>query len=577
MSKLSFDQKTIRLLLEDKKADFLIPDYQRPYAWEEKECQTLWDDFFMFAFPDEGRGAFNRNDEYFLGPIVTFRNNQNKLEIIDGQQRLTSIMLLLRAFYAKYEKMKDENSQIARKNIEKCIWKTDEFEKPDKEALKIDSEVAMENDKDEFIKILKTGEVSGEMNSKYAKNYLFFQDQISTFFNEFHSLFDYFPMRILNNCFLLPIETEDQDTALRIFSTLNDRGKPLSDADIFKAQFYKYYSSKGEKDSFMDKWRALEVTCDEIFKPLTGTSMDELFTRYMYYERAKTGVRTSTTEALRKFYEKNNYALLKNDYILDNLALLANFWKDVTEQNSQRFSNRILKKLFVLNYAPNSMWTYFVSVYFMQNKDEQGLLDEENFFDFLNKTIGFVWGYAFTNPGVNALRTPLFTEMINIVNGKVVDFGEFKFDKNELEIAIRNYRFLNGRPITKSMLTFWAYNRDDQQLLSLKDKFDIEHIYAKQRAIKDGITDFDFVDWLGNKSLLEKGINGSAGDYHFADKKRLYKEGSTKKPGATKVEDLLYIADSYKEFNKVDIETRNDDIIQGFLNFVESLGLIDAK
>ena len=52
----------------------------------------------------------------------------------------------------------------------------------------------------------------------------------------------------MQNCILLPIEAESQDTALRIFSTLNDRGKPLSDADIFKAQFYKYYSDKGEKE-----------------------------------------------------------------------------------------------------------------------------------------------------------------------------------------------------------------------------------------------------------------------------------------------------------------------------------------
>ena len=46
------------------------------------------------------------------------------------------------------------------------------------------------------------------------------------------------------NCILLPIEAETQATALRIFSTLNDRGLPLSDSDIFKAQFYKYYSGK---------------------------------------------------------------------------------------------------------------------------------------------------------------------------------------------------------------------------------------------------------------------------------------------------------------------------------------------
>lgn len=58
MSKLNIDQKTIKSLFQDNKSDFLIPDYQRPYAWEEKECQTLWDDIFSFAFPDNDYTKF---------------------------------------------------------------------------------------------------------------------------------------------------------------------------------------------------------------------------------------------------------------------------------------------------------------------------------------------------------------------------------------------------------------------------------------------------------------------------------------------------------------------------------------
>lgn len=100
MSKLNVDQKTIKDLFQDKKSDFLIPDYQRPYAWGETECQTLWDDIFSFAIPDDGRTEFDSNSEYFLGPIVTFKNDDAKMEVIDGQQRLTTLMLLLRAFYS---------------------------------------------------------------------------------------------------------------------------------------------------------------------------------------------------------------------------------------------------------------------------------------------------------------------------------------------------------------------------------------------------------------------------------------------------------------------------------------------
>lgn len=315
MSKLSIDQKNIMNLFQDKKSDFLIPDYQRPYAWTETECLTLWDDLFEFAIPDNNADKFNQNEEYYLGPIVTFKNDDNKLEIIDGQQRLTTLMLLLRAFHVKFLYAQDENSVKTRESIEKCIWKTDEFGKPNMNELKIDSEVATDGDKDEFLQILKTGNVEKNQKSKYAINFRFFQQKIEEFVRQYPMYSAIFPIRILNNCILLPIEADNQNTALRIFSTLNDRGMPLSDADIFKAQFYKYYSSKGEKSTFIGKWKELEDLCSTVFHSTTGSPMDELFTRYMYYERAKMGIKSSTTEALRKFYEKthmNYYTMIKH-------------------------------------------------------------------------------------------------------------------------------------------------------------------------------------------------------------------------------------------------------------------------
>lgn len=574
MSKLNVDQKNIRLLLSDKKADFLIPDYQRPYAWSEEECQNLWEDIFTFAIPDDDATKFNSEEEYYLGPIVTFKNDSGKLEVIDGQQRLTTIMLLLRAFHVSFGNMQDENSKRTREMIESCVWKTDEFGHADKTKLKIDSEVATDKDKDEFLSILNSGIATSEMKSKYAGNYRFFQKKIDEFLHGYPSFFSYFPARILNNCILLPIEADNQNTALRIFSTLNDRGLPLSDADIFKAQFYKYYSDKGEKDKFIKTWKELEELCEKIFKPIGGTPMDELFTRYMYYERSKMGIKTSTTEALRRFYEKDSYKLLKNDYVLSNLIELANFWNDIYNQNQERFSDRILNKLFVLNLAPNGMWAYFLSVYFMINKDDTGNLDDEKLYKFLNKSIAFIWTYAFLNPGVNALRTPIYAEMIKIINKEEVTFEEFKFDKEQVKQLLINYSFDNRRPITKSMLAWWAFNNEEQVYLSLNQQFDIEHIYAKNRQDTDSLLiDNKNLEKLGNKSLLEKSINIRVSDFRFEDKIKKYK-GYTNDKGkvieGTKIKELLSLNEIYKEFNEKDIEKRNNLIINTFINYLET-------
>ncbi|WP_312195037.1 MULTISPECIES: DUF262 domain-containing protein [Epilithonimonas] len=578
MSKLNVDQKTIMLLFSDKKSDFLIPDYQRPYAWEENQCQTLWDDIFSFAFPDNNCDKFDSNEEYFLGSIVTFENEKNKKEVIDGQQRLTTLMLLLRAFYAKFGNMQDDNSKSTRERIAQCLWKTNEFGQANMNVLKIDSEVATDNDKDEFLEILKTGIVEKEQKSNYAKNYRFFQEKIDKFLNEYPSYFAYLPARILGNCILLPVEAESQDTALRIFSTLNDRGLPLSDADIFKAQFYKHYGAKNQKESFIEQWKELEETCGKIFRPLNGTPMDELFTRYMYYVRAKQGNKSSTTEALRKFYERGKYSILKQDETLPNLKILADFWNDIYNQNSERFSESILRKLFVLHYAPNGMWNYFLSVYFLQNKNNNNQLDEKKLKEFLTKIIGFVWAYSFTNPGVNALRTPVYAEMINIVTGKEVKFDDFKFDENTLKTIIKNFDFKNGRPITKSMLTWWAFTEKEQALPLLNTIFEIEHIFAKKRQENDkSLTNVKNLECLGNKSLLEDKVNIRASEYRFVDKVKYY-QGFTNDKGhfkqGTFIVELKKLPITNTDFTEKDIETRNINIINKFIDFLKDNELI---
>ena len=578
MSKLNIDQKCIKDLFIDKKADFLIPDYQRPYAWGELECQTLWDDIFTFAFPDDDFTKFNSDsDEYYLGSIVTFNNSNNKKEVIDGQQRLTTLMLLLRAFYAKFGNMKDENSKNTKETIEKCIWKTNEFGQPNFNILKIDSDVASDDYKKEFLDILKTGIVTKDMKSRYTQNYRFFEEKIAAFLDEYPSYFAYLPIRILNNCILLPIEAESQDAALRIFSTLNDRGKPLSDADIFKADFYKFYSSIGKKDDFIKRWKELETICEENFKTSTGSPLDEIFTRYMYFERAKKGIKSSTTEALRKFYKQTCPELLKQEKTFDNLIILAKFWVSVRKQDGGAFSNETLRKLFVLNYSPNGMWTYFLSVYYMQNKDEAGNLEEDKLNVFLDKMIAFTFAYAITNPGVNALRTPVYYEMINIVNNNDVDYKEYLFDKERVLTSIKNFAYYNQRPITKSLLTWWAMSNENQSLPDLDTWFEIEHIYPRNRYENEkGLASENLLESLGNKALLEKRINIRAADYRLCDKKKYY-SGYTNSRGeykeGTKIVELVELANK-SDYLESDIVERENKIFNSFVAYLEANGLI---
>lgn len=78
-----------------------------------------------------------------------------------------------------------------------------------------------------------------------------------------------------------------------------------------------------------------------------------------------------------------------------------------------------------------------------------------------------------------------YAEMVNIVNDKPVEFAKYKFDADTIRSMFDNFSFSNGRPITKAMIAWWAYQNDKQPLLSLETTFEIEHIYARNRNEKE--------------------------------------------------------------------------------------------
>ena len=209
-------------------------------------------------------------------------------------------------------------------------------------------------------------------------------------------------------------------------------------------------------------------------------------------------------------------------------------------------------------------------------------LEPSAFESFLSKTIAFVWYYAITNPGVNSLRTPIYAEMINLVNHSPLTFQNAKKStRSELEIQIDNYSFLNGRPITKSMLTWWAYQIPGQDLLPFDTVFEIEHIFAKNRQINEkSLTDSKSLESLGNKVILEKRINIRASDYRYQDKIKYYQgftngRGKKKEGTLNKELALLSFDSSRTDFTESDIAARYSKIKKSFLDFVEAEGLLN--
>lgn len=572
MSELNISKKSIHKIFSERGVNFLIPDYQRPYSWGQEECETLWEDLNLFAFPMD-RNFNPDKDEYFLGTIVTFKNDCEQDEVIDGQQRLVTLMLLLRAFYTAIT----DNKAKIKDLIAECIWYIDEDDNPDENRLKIESEVATDENLAELKSIIKNGLTTKENKSLYAKNYRYFQKKIDNFKNDQPEDFYYFPKRILKNCIILPIEANSQNTALRIFTTLNDRGRPLSDSDIFKAQFYKFFKTKGksEKEEFVRRWKNLEKICNDNFHPRRGTPTDDLFMKYTYYLRAKSGTKSDTFSGLRVYYEKNNYEILKSAETFNDLMNLLTFWNDIFQSNEERFSNRILKRLYVLSYAPYSLWENIVSLYFMGNKDSENKLDDEKFYNFLNKITAMFLMQAIAQPGVQSIRRPFFLEFQNILNGNELSFKFFRQDRTYFEYQLESTKFSNTKPITRAMLVWWLFQNENQELPPLDTKLEIEHIYAKRRQEFEPLNNAEKIELLGNKILLEKRINIRASDYRFADKKKYYlgETGKTNNSRTFNLE-LVKLAETHNDFKEDEILSRNQQILKGFMKYLEENNLL---
>ena len=129
------------------------------------------------------------------------------------------------------------------------------------------------------------------------------------------------------------------------------------------------------------------------------------------------------------------------------------------------------------------------------------------------------------------------------------------------------------------MLTLYAFSNPKQNLISLNEEFQIEHIYAVSRNIKEhGLNDDKSIEKLGNKSLLEKDINIKASDYRFEDKKPYYygtiQRRSKKEAKKTNIIDLLDIADNNIDFTEKNIIDRNKEIEDKFISYLRKQNLI---
>lgn len=557
MTKLHIDKKIIGSLFSELKGKkFIIPDYQRPYKWDKEKCETLWNDIEEFSRSTEAQNE----ESYFLGTVVSYNNEDGNPEIIDGQQRMTSFMLLLRAFYTKLETMDDNNQNVKglRARLEPCIWEIHRISGlvEDKANTKIKSEVATEGEKNIFQNIIETGRIDSKNNDNYTNNYRYFLDICSEYAKNNPLAWENLCVTILEQCIILPINCDSQDTALTIFSTLNDRGLPLSDSDIFKAKIYKATSEEKRKE-FVEKWKELSEICLE-----SGFEIDDMFRYYSHIIRGKNSD-TSKEIALRKFYLNNDYIKTEKD-LINELIQLAKFWACVeypkfSESYGLELGLENRKLIQCLWSYPNEYWRYVLSVFYFNNKDSSCFNDDLN--KLLKKLVSYLFVKFIDNPTVNAIKTDVFKYCVYL-SGKSED-NLFIKDVDSVKDKISTF---GKSKLSRSLILLHSYLYADGEQKELFDNdIEIEHIFPKkwQDTNYNGWLYAEaesYLERLGNKIPFEKKLNIQAGNGYFGAKKVKYSDSS--------VYEVQRLGKYHKnDWIKDDIEEREKSMIDRLITF----------
>ena len=554
---IEVNKQTVKELLgSGKNKKFAIPEYQRPYAWTTDQIQTLFDDLVEYTSGEE------KDSTYFLGTIVAYENDENEQEIIDGQQRITSLFLLLRALYSKLSSMSETlQSKNFMRQIEAAMWEQDELTaEVDFEKVLIVSRVVGEEENNIFTNILVTGETEKGRKDTYSENYKLFVELIEDYASKEPELFYWFIQNVLNRAILLPITADSQDTALTIFSTLNDRGLALSDADIFKAKIYNYIDNSQKKD-FIEEWKLIDESASN-----ANESIQKLFYYYMFYLRAKENDRNTTTPGIRKYYSQNQFEKLYQSDLLTNLRLLVSLWtvinnRIVVEGENWSENKEILKVLDSLSSYPNEFWKYPVVIYYLRYKSSENF--ESDFLNFLRNLFAVLSARYVVTPTINAVKRSILNLNASVYQSKTPKFDFSLVDEEEFKEKVKNAH----RNTVRMLLKVLAYQKQDELL---PEKWEIEHILPQkwqtsffpdnsEREVRD------LIEHIGNKIPFEKKLNIIASNGYFAKKKETYQKSSI-----TLVQDL---SKDKSDWRLDEIRERDIRIADELINLLSSWGL----
>lgn len=492
---------TIEKVFGNTDSFYQMPIYQRPYSWDKERVEQLWTDIFD-AFQNHQENP-EQDATYFLGSLVVVKNKHNDAyDVIDGQQRITTLTILFCV-------LRDMKLSILNDYMGTINDSIVSYKKGNKQRLKLTTQLENQTNFEEtvlngidFDNIQKN-----KKDNRFLQTASYFQTLIK---NSNQELLSDFITYLFEKTIIIRIACDDENSAIKLFSVLNDRGLNLTSADIIKAHLMQQLDDD-KRPQFNEVWKSLENTCNSMAESLTN-----VFNLYLYYKTGRNPKGSLQDEFKSEFKNEN-----ANSIILD-IQKFAKFLYEINNNDKDKDISR-------LRYLPHS-------VYWKSILSTAQMVDYPEYDQLKSLLVKYYYQSWIADGTANRIKQTSFNTIKAIKEYK--NINEIKQDFIENLNKYNHYlNHLDNNDVyhtnwLKPLLLSIEYNEQDSySYIKINKDLHIEHILPQQWQEQglDWHKSFDentaklYLNSLGNLTLLSGNKNISASNQNYADKLEIYK------------------------------------------------------
>lgn len=498
-----------------KSPQFIIPIYQRTYSWSEHQCRQLWDDI-MRAGNNDAVGA------HFIGSVVYIEkglyqvSSQSPLLVIDGQQRLTTAMLLLEALSRHLGDTEPVEGFSAKKLRNYYLLN------PLEDGERGYKLILTQTDKDSFLSLVTQKSLPQEFSLRIKENFDFFDAQLGKLNGNLEQI-----CRGLAKVIIVDIAlSRDQDNPQLIFESMNSTGKALSQADLIRNFVLMGLEPDHQADLYHDHWRPMEV---EFGQESYGDYFDSFMRHYLTVKTGDIPRIDGVYEAFKQHAQKLESKGLTVDQLVADIHSFAQYFcamalgKETDKQLAIAFKD--LRELKV-----DVAYPFLLELYHDYSLVQ---LSKEDFYNSVRLIESYVFRRAVCAIPTNSLNKTFATFY------KTLDKDRYLESIKAHLIGLRSYkRFPNDDEFKRELVirdlynfrsrTYWLrrFENFDRKELVLVDEYTIEHIMPQNEKLSKQWQEELGADWqqvhatylhtLGNLTLT--GYNSEYSDRPFIEK-----------------------------------------------------------